>query len=70
MYINKTKFLIEFLKINIEYIIIIPEKTPKIMSSIYVIKSGVLNTFLNILKISNKIEIIIPTTINIIKQYI
>jgi len=40
------------------------------MSSIYVIKSGVLNTFLNILKISNKIEIIIPTTINIIKQYI
>ena len=68
--INKKILISPLLNLNIEYIIIIPARTPKIISSIYVTISGVLNTFLNILKISNKIEMIIPTAINIKKQYI
>ena len=44
-----------------------PDIIQKSISSIYVIKSGVLNDLLIILNISNTIPINIPTKINIIK---
>ena len=53
------------LKTNNEYITIKAEIIQNKMSSMYVIKLGVLKLFLNILKISNVIPIKIPFNKNI-----
>ena len=57
------------LNLKIEYKIISVAKIQKIISSIYVIKSVVLNDFLRILNKSNKMEIKKPFNIKIINKY-
>ena len=66
------KYIILFLRLlkqKIKYKLIIPVRIQNITSSIHVIKSDVLNDFLNILNISNKIPIKIPFIIKIINEY-
>ena len=57
------------LNLNIEYSIINVVINQKRISSIYVIKSLVLNDFLSILKISNKIDIKNPFNIKTKNKY-
>ena len=64
---NMNNLISPLLKVNIAYNTRNPVNSQNTMSSIYVTISGVLNVFLNILKISNKKPIIIPNIMNIRK---
>ena len=70
MPINRNKRISPLLNTNIEDKIIHPVKIQNNMSSIYVIKSFVLNVFLNILKKSNNSPIKKPFTINIRNRFV
>ena len=63
---NMYKRICPLLNLNIEYNITVPENNQNKKSSKYVIKSGVLKLFLNILNMSNNIPIIKPFNTNII----